>query len=449
MKPKLNISKILFTASVRFISSALVPTALLGCSIGLSGLNSFDTWTTETDLELNKSRTSIVQKKKVANGELSSSPVILPKMFRNVSWSQPGGTPNNAPGHLHLSSEVDKIWSASIGSGSSSSGRLTASPLVAGGRIYTLDSRANVRVFSALSGDRLWDANLTPDSENSKEGFGGGLAFDSDRLYVATGFGQLIALDPANGEQLWEKGLGTPIRSSPTASNNKVFVTATDGRFFAISGDDGENLWSYRGYSSTTQISSNPSPAVNNDVVVTPYPNGDLVAIQISSGIPLWTENLSLTSGITPFTSMRDSTRPVILGGIVFANSYGGRMIATRQNTGERLWSKNLACMQPSWVTENNIFVIDLTGKLSAFVRRNGKLVWTVQLPNANTWSGPVLAGNKLWLTSDSGKLLSADARTGKVVQQLTIGTPIFIAPVVADSMLYVLSDTAQLIAYR
>ncbi len=422
---------------------------LAGCSSGLPKLSSLNPWADKPPPRLEGKRTPIVQQRNLANGELSSTPITLPAMVQNASWSQPGGTANNAPGHLQLSANIRQIWSASIGSGSSSYGRLTASPVVYNGRVYALDARAHISAFSVSSGSRSWRFNLTPENEQSREGSGGGLAVDSGRLYAATGFGRVIAMAPTSGKRLWEKKLGIPIRSSPTAAQNKVFVTTADGRFYCLNGENGEILWSYRGFSETTQISSNPSPAVDGDVVTVPYPNGDVVAIQISTGTPLWNENLAHTRGVTSYASMSDAARPAMLGGTVFAVGHGGRMIATQQNTGERLWAQNVPGTQLPWVAGNNVFVVDLTGKLSAFTRQTGKLVWTTQLPGARTWSGPALAGGKLWLVSDKGGLVGADAKTGRVAQNLSTGAAVFIAPVVANGILFVLTDKARLLAYR
>jgi hypothetical protein len=60
-----------------------------------------------------------------------------------------------------------------------------------------------------------------------------------------------------------------------------------------------------------------------------------------------------------------------------------------------------------------------------------------------------VLAGNRLWLTSSKGQLTSVDANTGKVASTQDLGSPIFIAPVVAGGRMYVLTDTAKLLAFN
>ncbi len=426
----------------------VVSLGLTGCSGGVPKLSSLNPFAKAPPPRLEGERVSISPQKSINDGELAITPVILPAMIQNAAWSQPGGTANNAPGHLQLSTNLRQLWSADIGSGSTSYGRLTASPIVFDGRVYTLDSRAKVSAFSASGGTRTWRVNLTPDNENSTEGFGGGLAADAGRLYVATGFGRVTALNPATGKHIWEKNLGIPIRSSPTAAQNKVFVTTANGRFYCLNGENGEILWDYRGFGETTQVSSNPSPAFDGDIVTVPYPNGDVVAIQASTGTPLWSEILARTRA-SSFASMSDAARPAMLGGTVFAVGHGGRIIATVQDTGERLWTQNVPGRQAPWVTSNNVFVVDLTGKLSALTRQGGKAVWTIQLPDAKNWAGPVLAGGNLWLASDKGGLLGIDAASGRVSSKLSVGSAIFIAPVVANGKLFVLNDKGRLYAFR
>ena len=113
--------------------------------------------------------------------------------------------------------------------------------------------------------------------------------------------------------------------------------------------------------------------------------------------------------------AMSDTARPAIDGGTVFAVGHAGRMVATTQRTGERLWSLTVPSIQAPWVAGDSVFVVDTGGQLMAITRRDGKILWTTKLAGTNTWSGPVLAGGRLWLTSNKGHLVSVDAATGKV----------------------------------
>jgi outer membrane protein assembly factor BamB len=342
---------------------------------------------------------------------------------------------------------VRQVWSADAGTGSSSSGRLSAVPLVADGKVFTLDAGGKVSAFSSASGGKLWTANVTPDNEKSKEGFGGGLALDGGHLYAATGFGTVVSIDPGNGAILWTKRVGKPIRSSPTAAGGKIYFVSADNILYALSDDDGQQLWTARGLPQPATLLSNVSPAVSGSIVIAPFPAGDVTAFDAGSGKAAWNDSLARSSDTTAAGILGDPARPVIDHGVVFAVSHGGKMIATSESSGERLWTRNLASTQMPWVAGDTVYVVDLAGKLIALARTDGKVRWVAELPASGRWNGPVLAGGKLWLVSGNGLLVGADARTGQIATQLDLDTKVFVSPVVAGGRMYILADNASLIA--
>ncbi len=391
----------------------------------------------------------------------ASKPIALPPQRVNEDWAQPGGEPNNAPGHLAFNGAAKEVWSADAGEGSSSSGRVTASPIVYGGNIYTLDAEGSVSAFAVTGGSAKWRVSLKPDRENAQTsiwslsltgggdggGYGGGLAADSGRIYAATGYGNVVALDPQTGKKLWEKILGAPIRSSPTAAGDRVFVVTLDGRFYCLAGADGGELWAARGLPQQASLLTNASPAVEGEIVVVPYPSGDLVALKVTDGSPVWSESLTRTRTTSQISSMSDTARPAISQGTVYAVGHAGRMVATQGATGERLWSLNVPGTQAPWVAGDSVFVVDTLGQLMAISRKEGKVQWTLKLPDGGSWSGPTLAGGTLWLASAGGKLVGVEATTGRIVTEKDLGDPVYIAPVVARGRMYVLTDEAKLIA--
>lgn len=438
-----------------------------GCSDGLpslpkvSELNPF----AEKQQPLPGKRIPVMQMTEKVPGELAAAdgPVSLPPVHANDSWSQPGGVPNNAPGNLALSGTPKQVWSADIGEGSSKEGRVTASPIVADGRVFTLDAAGTVSAFSVSGGSALWRTSLKPEKETgggsifslsalgggagNGGGFGGGVAYDNGRLYAASGFGVVAALDPASGKKIWEKPAGGPVRASPTAVGDRVYVVSLEGRIFCLSGVDGAELWSARGLPQQASLILNVSPAVDGDVVVAPLPSGDLMALNATDGSTLWSESLTRTRTTSEMASLSDAARPAVDHGTVFAVGHAGRMVATQVKSGERLWSLNVPGTQTPWVAGDTVFVVDKTGQLMAISRSEGKIRWTANMPSAKTWSGPVLAGSTLWLTSSTGQLASVDPTTGRVIGQTSLGDPVYIAPVVAQGRMYVLTDTAKLIA--
>ena len=382
----------------------------------------------------------------VADPAEAARPVQLPAPQANASWSQPGGSPSNSLGHLALKRRVRKIWSADAGTGSSSSGRLSAVPLVADGKVFTLDAGGTVSAFSAANGARVWSQDVTPDNEKSKEGFGGGLALDGGRLYAATGYGTVVALDPGNGAVVWSKRIGEPIRSAPTAAGGKIYFVSAGNTLYALNDSDGQQLWTSRGLPVSATLLNSVSPAVSGGIVVAPFPAGDVGAFEVASGKPTWRDSLARSADTSAAGVLGDPARPVVDRGVVFVVSHGGKMIAISESSGERLWTRNLASTQMPWVAGDTVYVVDLGGKLIALARADGKVRWVSQLPSGR-WSGPVLAGSKLWLVSGDGLLVGADARTGQLLTQLDLDTPVFVAPVVAGGRMYILADNASLIA--
>jgi outer membrane protein assembly factor BamB len=377
----------------------------------------------------------------------AAKPVTLPAPVANPSWTEPGGNASNSPGHLALGERVNKVWRVDVGTGSSWTGRLSAVPLVADGKVYTLDAGGMVAAFNTSSGAKLWSTSVTPKNEKRYEGFGGGLALDSGRLYATTGFGTVVGLNPDSGAVLWTQKVGEPVRSSPTAAGGKVFFVSTDSVLHALDGADGQEQWTARGVPEPATLLSNVSPAIGQGVVVAAFPAGDISAFQMSNGEAAWKESLSRTSETSAAGILADPARPVIDHGVVFAVSHGGKMIAASESTGERIWTRNLTSTQMPYVAGDTVYVVDVTGKLLALSRTDGKIRWLTQLPGTSRWSGPVLAGGQLWLVSAEGSLVGVDARSGKVSSTTPLGYKVYVAPIVAGGRMYILADNATLIA--
>ena len=242
--------------------------ALAGCADSLAGMslpsmpklddiNPF----AEKPVPLPGKRVAVIQQENIAtNLAGADKPITLPPPRENDSWTQPGGIPSNAPGHLAFAGATKSSWTADIGQGSTFFGRLTASPIVYDGKVYVLDAAGTISAFN-VSGGSVWRVSVTPPGEKDREGFGGGLAADGGRIYAATGYGMVFALDARTGNKLWEKNVEAPVRTSPTAVGERVFVITKDGHVFCLSGSDGTDLWRLTANITTSAKRAYPSTA--------------------------------------------------------------------------------------------------------------------------------------------------------------------------------------------
>jgi outer membrane protein assembly factor BamB len=393
------------------------------------------------------------------SGPEGTGPITLPPAMANASWSQPGGVPTNAPGHLALGEALHTIWTADAGEGSSKRARLTAIPRVYGNRIYTMDSEGTILALSAENGQTLWAVKTVPDKKSgfdylhpfntnnvSRNGFGGGLAADGGKIFAATGYGTVIALDSGSGTMIWSKMFEIPIREAPTAADGRLFVVNSESELLCLNAADGSQLWMQKGLPENAALLTSASPAVAGNLVFAPYPSGEISAVDVKTGQAKWTDSLAKGAFNTAATSIGEAARPVVDKDAVFAMSRGGQLIATSREKGERLWTREIKGSQTPWVAGDAVFAVDMTGKLAALGRKDGKVRWVTSLPSG-LWSGPVLAGNRLWLASSNGLLVGVDAMSGAIAMQIDLGSPVMITPVVAEGRLYVLTDKAKLIA--
>ena len=388
---------------------------------------------------------------------LADVTVTLPEAVANDQWSQPGGGPSKAMGHLALSASPATAWTSSI-EGSTPRARLASSPVIANGKLYVIDAGAHVIAFDAASGAKLWQTSL-PAEGSGRALFGGGVSIVDDKLYASTGVGDVAALNAATGAILWKKRPGGPLRGAPTLANGHVYVMGQDNQIFALNQSDGEVQWTDSGTLQVTGVFGVAAPAAAQGTVIAGYSSGELTAYRYENGRTLWGDALSRTSISTAVASLTDiDANPVIDRGRVFAIGQGGRMASYELVSGQRLWEINIAGISTPWVAGEWVFVVTSDAKLLCVARATGKIRWISQLrrwekekkkTRAIRWTGPVLAGGRLILVSTHGDLNYVDPATGNVQSAVDMDRSMSLSPVVANNMLYILADDGKLTALR
>lgn len=395
----------------------------------------------------------------IADPELANSAVTLPVPRANAAWTQEGGNAPKMLGHLVIGETLSRAWSASIGSGSSRTQRLVAGPVIDDGRVYTIDTNANVRAFSAANGATLWSAAIRKEGERSSVAFGGGVATGGGRVFATSGYGIVAAFDPATGSEIWRADLGLPLRGSPSVAGERIFVMTLDNQLIVLSADKGETIWETIATVEPAGLLGAAAPAVDVGTAVAGFSSGELTALRIENGRTVWQDALNRTGATTALASLSDiDAPPVIDQGRVFAIGHGGRMVALDLATGQRVWERNFGGTSMPWVAGDYIFAVTVDGELVALTRAEGKVRWVTQLArwkkpkkrkNPIIWQGPVLAGDRLLLTNSEGELVSVSPFDGSVLSTLDVAGSIFLPPVVADGTLYILSEDGRLSAYR
>ena len=389
---------------------------------------------------------------------LAGVAVVLPPATSNPEWPQAGGTANKSYGHLALAAAPQRGWSASI-AGSSSKHRLAAAPVIGGGQLFAMGTDGMVHAFDAATGAARWTQSFKISGDGSSSVFGGGASFDSNKVYITTGVGEVAALDAATGKQLWKAKPAGPLRGSPTIAFGLVFVMTQDNQIHALNSEDGTNGWNQSASSGQTGVFGVGAPAAGQGTVVAGFSTGELVAYRYENGRQLWADALARTSLSTTVGVLTDiDADPIIDRGRVYALGQGGRMAAYELTSGQRIWELNLAGISTPAIAGDWIFTLTDDAKLLCIARTTGKVRWMTQLArfknetkrkNAIYWTGPVLAGDRLWFANSNGQVYSAASGDGSIALLAELKSPVTLAPVVANGTLYVLDDSGKISSFR
>ena len=403
-------------------------------------------------------------------GMLSS--VEVPPAFANANWTQPGGEADHVMHHLSGPDTLDRSWKVNASRRAAKRAPVTTPPVIAENKVFTIDPEARVTAFDVQSGSRVWQTVLTPDTrEEAKKfwqfgrvdpasmGFGGGVAYDAGWLYMANGFGKAASLNATTGEVRWEVQLSAPVRNPPTAVGGKVYIVTMNNQIVALDQTTGKTIWKYESFEESARVLSSGSPAVQADIVIAPFSSGEVVALDNGTGRLLWSATISSSSRLNALSTLNDiAGSPVIDRGGVFAVSHAGQLAAIDARTGGVAWEVNVSSRNTPWVSGDAIYLISVEGDLLALSRNDGAVIWREQLPayenakkrkGAISWSGPILAGGHLILTSSSGRMIQVNPQSGNTTNTYKLSGGTIIPPVIAGGTVYVLTDEGQLEAWN
>ena len=389
----------------------------------------------------------------------AAQPMTLPDAVANTAWAQSGGNSAKSMGQLALGTALTNAFTIQAGRGSSLTARLASSPIVANGRVYTIDTLGAVRAFDAQTGARFWASQTPNDMGNELSLYGGGFAYYNGRIFATNGLGYVAALDEATGGILWQVRPGGPLRGAPTVDNGAVYVMSQDNQIYSLKESDGSSNWSQAAALEIAGVFGSASPAVGAGTVVAGFSSGELNAYRYENGRQVWQDALQRTSIRTSVSSLSDiDADPVIDNGQVFAVGQGGRMVALELASGQRQWELNIAGIATPWVAGDWVFVVTDDAKLLCLSRINGHVRWINQMPQFEhpkskkgeiDYTGPILAGGRLIAVGSNGVIINIDPATGNYQSQTRVGAGISLPPVVANSTLYVYDDDARLHAFR
>lgn len=388
--------------------------------------------------------------------------VVLPKPHRNSEWSQNGGHASHLVGHLESGNQLKGAWASDFGEGSSKRDFLISTPVIANKLAFMIDTDGKVSAKDIDSGETIWERKVKPENRGDKNIAikGAGIAVAYEKVYVTTGFGGVYALDMHTGNPIWFFKSINPIRIAPTVDGNIVLVQTIVNELIALDATNGSELWHYASEAEGTTMVGGASPAldIEQDLLVAAFSNGELRAFKASTGSPLWVDWLYSSRKSTPLATINTiRANPVIAGNAVFVAGQSNLLAAIDIRTGNRIWQKDITLSDQPWISGNFMFAVANNSDLIAIENATGRVVWSTKIPlgaddddkTGVFISGPILTDNRLLVTTSTGFAFAVSPYTGKIMSYVDLETPIISSPVVADGVVLLTTNDAEIYAYK
>lgn len=392
------------------------------------------------------------------NDLIARQEISLPAASLNASWTHRNGTAAHSIAHPSFSTEPRLRWTRDIGSGNKRRLRLSSDPVIMDGRVFALDSSGQITALST-SGSPLWSRSLVPASDAKDAVPGGGLAVADGLLVATTGFGDVVAMDPATGAEKWRQKMPASISAAPVISGDRVIALSRNNLAYGLTRDFGRIAWEVQGVDRGTSVLGGGTPALAGGLAILPFASGEVISVIPRNGITAWSQKISgrrigaATSFVTGV-----SGDPVSSGDNVYFGTQAGRLTSVDRRSGQRNWTAKEGAQGPVWPAGGSIFLITDQDRLKRLDASTGEPLWTADLPRfKNTKKlkgeyahyGPVLAGGVLWVAGGDGALRKFNPIDGKLIGSVSIPSGAASQPAVAGGVMYVLSNSGQLHAFQ
>lgn len=376
----------------------------------------------------------------------------------NQAWPMAGGNARHVMPPLLLNPDFNLVWEQDIGQGSSSEHRLLNGPIAVGDHVYTIDSTDLVSAINLKNGEKEWETHCIP-ANSTSQSFGGGLAYDQGKIYATTAHAEILSIEAETGEILWRFPTSAPVRAAPTVSEGKVFVVTINNQLEVFNAKDGQLLWTHTGIVESAGLLGGASPAAHTGVVVVPYSSGEVFALRIENGYPLWSETLQANKQLDSVSALSHiKARPIIDKNLVFLVSHSGRISALDMRSGQSVWSRDIGGIRTPAVSGKYLFMLTNDNHLVCLMKDTGQIIWSQQLahfmdPEKHQgkilWAGPIIINDILLVigSNKQGLLLASD--NGKEIKKFELPNKATLSPIVINKTLLILLENGTLVAYQ
>jgi len=339
--------------------------------------------------------------------------------------------------------KLKKQWSTKIGDGQGD-GFYKITPTLVDGVIYVASSDGEVAAISAVDGDRLWRVEL-------ERPLSGGVGYHSRSLYLGGADGSVLQLSADDGVVEWEAAVSGEVLAAPVVSDDWIIVQTYDGKLLGFQPGADEPAWTFTSDVPVLTLRGTSTPILVGGNAIAGFGDGKVVAVDVNSGNVSWESRIGVPQGSSEIDRIVDIDGAMTQQGIeLFVASYQGRVAALDSRTGRKLWQQNVSSVTGTHLGFGNVYVADVDGTLSAFLRTGQGVRWQNIELGYRQLSRPTPVSSYVATVDFDGYLHLLSQVDGQIVGRTKIGGDAARADMIADSgRLIIFADNGQLLAYE
>ena len=339
--------------------------------------------------------------------------------------------------------KLKKQWSTKIGDGQGD-GFYKITLTLVDGVLYVASSDGEVAAISAADGDRLWRVEL-------ERPLSGGVGYHDRSLYLGGADGSVLQLSANDGVVEWEAAVSGEVLAAPAVSDDWVIVQTYDGKLLGFQPGADEPAWTFTSDVPVLTLRGTSTPILVGDNAIAGFGDGKVIAVDVNSGNVSWESRIGVPQGSSEIDRIVDIDGAMTQQGIeLFVASYQGRVAALDSRTGRKLWQQNVSSVTGTHVGFGNVYVADVDGTLSAFLRTGQGVRWQNIELGYRQLSRPTPVSSYVATVDFDGYLHLLSQVDGQIVGRTKIGGDAARADMIADSgRLIIFADNGQLLAYE
>lgn len=368
-------------------------------------------------------------------------------------WLLPGCSrfgEDNAPAPASLApikSQVsfEKNWSDEISSDSLKQ-RVRLALAEEGGTLFVAEAGGFIQARDGSTGRLFWQQDL-------KQFITAGVAVSQGLVAVVTRQPALVVLSAKTGQILWQAELSNQALAVPVILQEGILVKTIDEQVLFFDAKTQGLYWNFATQAPNLLLRFGSSPAVSEDRIVVASNTGHVFGVNRQKGTLIWEKAIARPDGATEAQQMVDmDVTPLIEKDRIYVASYQGNLAALELSQGNPVWQQPFSSFTGLALSGDLLYATDQTGQVWAFDKQTGQIKWknTALLNRALT--APVILHDWLIVGDGLGYLQILSAQTGALIGYFAVSQendPILSTPLVRENRIVVLTQKGHLISYH